>query len=136
MRETNYLHCSGKTLGNPPSDGQDFFVTINSKYPLQMGNIKLNDNFEKLDNIVASESGRKGDNAIAIKIADLRHIPVLSDTNGVMGTDDYYQSTMLAIGTGGAEAERIYGNQKTLVESADAQRKAVMSVSIDKKYQI
>jgi len=41
VTQVNNLHRSGKTLGNPPSDGEDFFVAINPAYPLEMGNINL-----------------------------------------------------------------------------------------------
>jgi len=41
--------------GIPPLTERTFFVAINPAYPLEMGNIKLNDNLADLDNIVASK---------------------------------------------------------------------------------
>jgi flagellar hook-associated protein 1 FlgK len=132
-REVNYLHTSGKTLGNPSFDGEDFFVTINSKYPLEMGNIKLNDNLSSLNNIVASESGQSGDNNIALNIANLREFACLKDLKGILSTDDYYQSIILNVGNGGSEAEGITTSQQKLVDSANSQRQSIMGVSMDEE---
>ncbi|TYQ15014.1 UNVERIFIED_CONTAM: flagellar hook-associated protein 1 FlgK [Acetivibrio alkalicellulosi] len=133
VREINYIHTSGKTLGNPPLDGQDFFVPINPKYPLEMGNIKLNDNLTNLNNIVASYSGDSGDNSIAIKIANLRQVTLIKDFKGILSTDGYYQAIILGVGSGGSEAERISENQRKLVLSADSHRQSIMGVSMDEE---
>ena len=129
----NDLHSSGKTLEDPPSDGKDFFVAINSKYPLQMGNIKLNDNLTNLSNIVASRSGASGDNTIALEIANLREIECIHDSKGILSIDDYYQSIILEIGNGGYEAEGITENQQKMVDSANSQRQSIMGVSMDEE---
>ncbi|HHV29564.1 flagellar hook-associated protein FlgK [Acetivibrio mesophilus] len=133
VTQVNDLHKSGKTLGVPPSDGEDFFTAINPAYPLEMGNIKLNDNLVDLDNIVASQSGASGDNTIALAIANLRDVRAITDTSGVVSLDDYYQTIILIVGTGGSEAERTAENQKTLVASADSQRQSIMGVSMDEE---
>lgn len=133
VTEINDLHKSGKTLGNPPNDGEDFFAPINSAYPMQMGNIKLNDNLLDLNNIVASGSGASGDNSISIKIANLRQVSLLQDNKGVLTLDSYYQSIIQEIGNGGAEATRISENQNMLVISADSQRQSIMGVSLDEE---
>lgn len=133
VREINYLHKSGKTLGSSPSFGQDFFVPIDNAYPLQMGNIKLNDNLSDLNNIVASESGAIGDNTIAQKIANLRNVAMIDDTGGTLDPDDYYQKIILAVGNGGSEAANITKNQLKLVQSSDAYRQSIMGVSMDEE---
>lgn len=135
-REVNYLHRSGKTLGDPPTDGQDFFTVIDSSCPLEMGNIKLNDIFSTangLNNIAASMNGASGDNTIAQKIANLRHMPLMKDTAGTLNMDEYYQSIILGVGHGGAEALSIAQNQMKLVESADLQRQSISAVSMDEE---
>ncbi len=133
-REVNNLHSSGKTLAKPSStDGEAFFVAINSAYPLEMGNIKLNDNLLNLNNIVASKSGASGDNTIAIGIANLRGKNCLRDLKGVLSTDSYYQSIILNIGNGGSEARGITDSQQKLVDSADSQRQSIMGVSMDEE---
>jgi len=135
-REVNYLHKSGKTLGNPPSDGQDFFTTIDSNYPLEMGNIRLNPIFADsngLNNIVASQSGSSGDNTIALKIANLRHAAVTADITGILSMDEYYQSIILNVGNNGSDAARISESQYKLVQSADAYRQSITGVSMDEE---
>jgi flagellar hook-associated protein 1 FlgK len=135
-REINYLHRSGKTLGNPPLDGQDFFVPINPDYPMGMGNIRINPIFagaNGLNYIVTSESGASGDNIIALKIANLRHEPVMRDITGILSIDDYYQSIILNVGHYGSDAARISENQLKLVQSADSFRQSVTGVSMDEE---
>jgi len=81
-------------------------VAINPAYPLEMGNIKLNDNLADLDNIVASKSGASGDNTIALAIANLRDNRVIADVSGMVSLDDYYQTIILIVGTGGLKRKR------------------------------
>lgn len=130
-REVNNLQKSGKTLNK--LDGLDFFTTINSAYPLEMGNIKLNDNLLDLNNIVASTSGSSGDNTIALKIANLRYGPFMNDISGVSSMDDYYQSTILAVGNGGYTSDNITKSQLQLVQSADVSRLSITGVSMDEE---
>jgi len=108
-------------------------VAINPAYPLEMGNIKLNDNLADLDNIVASKSGASGDNTIALAIANLRDNRVIADVSGMVSLDDYYQTIILIVGTGGSEAKKTAENQRTLVNSAEAQRQSIMGVSMDEE---
>lgn len=133
-REVNNLHQSGKTLAKPTAvDGEAFFVAINPAYPLEMGNIKLNDNLINLNNVVASKSGASGDNTIAISIANLRGKNCLRDLKGILSADGYYQSIILNIGNGGMEARGITESQQKLVNSADSQRQSIMGVSMDEE---
>ena len=73
-KSINDLHKDGKTLGKPPSQGEDFFVAINSEYPIRLGNLQLNDNLVDLNNIVAAamEDGSTGDNSVALAIANMK----------------------------------------------------------------
>lgn len=132
-REINYAQKNGYTMGNNSTVGQDFFVAINKDLPIMMGNIKLNDNLTELHNIVAGNSGANGDNKIAIEIANLRNKKLLKDENGVISSDEYYQTVILKVGSLGAESENISENQRKLVESSDNLRKSIMSVSIDEE---
>lgn len=134
MREVNYLHKSGKTMNLPPDDqGQDFFTTVDSTLPLEMGNVKINDNLSDLDNIVAASDGTKGDNDIALKIASLRNTPIMKDVSGFLSMDDYYQTIILNVGNNGANAERILDNQQKLVQSTDTSRQQITGVSMDEE---
>ena len=130
-REVNSLTRSGKTLSG--QDGQDFFTVINPAYSMEMGNIKLNDNLLDLNNIVSSSSGEKGDNTIALQIANLRNGSYMNDVNGVYTIDDYYQSIILEVGNGGLNANSIAQSQLQLVQSADNSRQAITGVSMDEE---
>lgn len=133
LREINYLHRNGMTLGNPPSQAEDFFTVIDSRYPLEMGNIKLNDNLYDLSNIAASRSGESGDNTLALEIANLRNKPILEDISGPLSIDEYYQSIILYVGNMGAESSRIAENQRILVNATDDQRQSIEGVSLDEE---
>lgn len=132
-REVNSLHRSGTTMGNPGQPGDDFFSAINDVYPIEMRNIKLNDKLLNLNNIVSSVGGTNGDNTIALNIANLRNQSLIRDVNGILNLDDYYQSTILSVGSGGSDAVRISDNQQKLVVSADAYRQSITGVSMDEE---
>lgn len=132
-REVNYLHKSGMTMGNTPVAGADFFTTINSGRPLEMGNIRLNPNLSDLNNIAASTTGDNGDNSNALNIANLRNVPSIQDFSGVLSSDEYYQSIILIMGNKGSEAMNINDSQDKLVKSADASRLAITGVSMDEE---
>jgi len=133
VSEINSLHKSGKTLGDPPSDGEDFFTVKYPDLPLEMGNIKLNDIFSDLNKIVASESGKNSDNTVALKIANLRHKPLITDATGTMTLDEYYQWIIQKVGHSGSEAISICENQQLLIDQADASRQAILAVSMDEE---
>lgn len=131
--EVNKLHRSGKTAGEPPADGMDFFVPIVSSSPIGIGNIKLNDNLKDLNNIVASTLDYSGDNTIALKIARLRNESVINDDTGMLSIDEFYESVILAVGQSGREASTILESQRNLVQSADNNRQSLSAVSLDEE---
>jgi Flagellar hook-associated protein len=120
-------------MGDSPVQGLDFFTTINSGRPLEMGNIKLNSNLSDLNNIAASTTGANGDNSNALSIANLRNNSLIEDFNGILSPDEYYQSIVLTMGNSGSDAARISESQQKLVESADASRLAITGVSMDEE---
>lgn len=130
-REINSLHRTGFTLdGNL---GGDFFTAIDSAYPMEMGNIRLNPALSNLNSIVAAGSMVKGDNTIAKAIANLRNTPIIGKGADLVSFDDFYRSTILAIGNRGGEANRISIDQIKLVEAAENYRQSVASVSMDEE---
>lgn len=133
LREINYIHKSGMTMKDPATPGADFFETINSGRPLEMGNIKLNSNLSDLSNIAASKAGEDGDNSNALDIANLRNKSMIDDTTGTLSIDDYYQAIILHMGNTGADAVRIADSQNRLVQSADAYRTSITGVSMDEE---
>jgi len=133
LREVNYLHRNGKTMKDPPTDGDDFFVSIIPGRPLEMGNIRLNSNLSDLANIASSKTGESGDNSNALQIANLRNAVLVADSTGVVSLDDYYQDIILHMGNNGTDAMNITDSQNKLVQSADAQRTAITGVSMDEE---
>ncbi len=133
MREINAIHTSGKTMKDPPTDGEAFFVAINSGRPLEMGNIRLNPNLSDLSAIAASKTGENGDNSNAREIANLRNAVLIQTRSGMVSLDDYYQDIILHMGNEGTDAVNIADSQSKLVQSADAQRTAITGVSMDEE---
>ena len=133
LREVNYLHRSGLNMKDPATAGEDFFVTINSGRPLEMGNIQLNSILSDLSNIAVSKNGANGDNSNALEIANLRNKSLIDDKTGHLSLDDYYQSIILHMGNNGSDSVRIAGSQAKLVQSADAYRTSITGVSMDEE---
>lgn len=130
----NSLHKSGKTLKG--DDGPDFFQTIDDRYPMQMGNLRLSDELmgdDGLNNVVASDTADKGGNVIARKIANLRDSDVLENNTGKVNIDEYYRAVILDLGNGGSEAAKTADNQSKMVQAADSQRSAISGVSMDEE---
>ena len=131
-REVNRLHRNGSTLDG--KQGEDLLVPIDSNYPMEMGNIKLNPNLANLNNIVsATNGGATGDNTVAFGISDLRHLKMLGNFGNVQSLDEFYNSTIMMVGNGGQEAQQTAENQGTLVNSVDNQRLAITNVSMDEE---
>ncbi len=133
-REINYLQTTGFTLDGKP--GVNFFAAIDGKYPMQIGNLRLSDELlsdKGLNNITASSSTAKGDNSIALEIANLRDTDLMEDSAGDVTVDEFYRAIILDIGNGGSEAIKISESQQTLVQSADGQRTAISGVSMDEE---
>jgi flagellar hook-associated protein 1 FlgK len=131
FREINYYHKSGVTMIG--EKGEDFFVPIDSKLPLEMGNVKINDKFSDLDNIVAAMTKKIGDSDVALTIANLHNLNILHDKTGVINADDFYKAVITTIGTESSEVAKITENQNKLVKSADDFRKSISDVSMDEE---
>ncbi len=131
MREVNYLHKSGTTLDGMA--GADFFQQMTTTRPLEMGNIKLNNNLTDVNALVAGTTNANGDNSVALTIAGLRNKMLMTGRTKSLSLDTYYQNVILQIGNTGYDAESIMNNQKSLVDQADALRQSIMGVSLDEE---
>ena len=101
-----------------------------------MGNLRLSDSLlsdKGLNYITASATTARGDNSIALKIANLRDTDLMEDSAGDITIDEYYRALILDIGNGGNEAVKVTESQLTLVQSADNQRTAISGVSMDEE---
>ncbi|MHB8064215.1 MAG: flagellar hook-associated protein FlgK [Ruminiclostridium sp.] len=143
VEAVNTLQRSGCTLDQTEEDfllngpnGVDFFDTIDDRYPMVMGNLRLSDALlsdKGLNNITASASPAKGDNSIAREIANLRDADILKNSTGDATIDEFYRAIILDVGNGGSEATTISENQSKLVQSAEGQRDAISGVSMDEE---
>ena len=131
MRTVNFLHKQGTTLNGLA--GEDFFVAYNPDRPLEMGNIKRNDNLSDINNIVAGRTDANGDNTIALQVANLRNNMLMTGRSKALSLDSYYQNLILKIGNTGHNAESIMNNQRSLVQQADGIRQSIMGVSLDEE---
>ena len=136
-RAVNELHRSGKTLETPPQDGEDFFVPINAKHPMALGNIQINPKFNEangLNYIVSSQTGFIEDNVIALAIANLRNAAAsISGLEGGVTFDDYYRGLVYSISTSAAESDQYQTSQTILASSLDQSRHSIMDVSMDEE---
>jgi len=132
-REVNSLQRSGMTIHTTPNQGTDFFVATDSSRPIEMGNISLNSNLSDLNNIISAKYGDKGDNSLALQIANLRHKDCTGDYTERLSMDEFYQGIIQNIGNNAQEVRTFTEGQSGLVESADNQRKAISNVSMDEE---
>jgi flagellar hook-associated protein 1 FlgK len=141
----NGLHKLGYTFDTPAKTGEDFFTSNNGT--ITASSIRLNPNIAADSSLIAtslrtigtgpSETAVKGNNTLAVLIAQLKDTPYAftSSGNGITsGTiDDYLRSIVGQMGVQGQEAARQYANQQALVEQVDSRRQSVSGVSLDEE---
>ena len=151
----NGLHKLGYTLGDPATNGKDFFVTSDSTAVITATNIRVNnDIIDDLKNIAASVRAEKVTNAdgttsnkvvqgngdMALLIAglaerDFNFNP--TGANGAITTDGtingYLQAVIAQLGTDADHANKMVSNGSLLVEHADSLRQSISSVSLDEE---
>jgi len=132
-REVNSLQRSGKTIHSTPVAGTDFFVATDSSRPIEIGNISLNSNLSDLNNIISAKNGAKGDNTLALEIANLRYKDCTGDYTDRLSLDEFYQEIIQTVGNKAEEVKSLTESQANLVETADNQRKSISGVSMDEE---
>ncbi|MBS4535787.1 flagellar hook-associated protein FlgK [Clostridium sp. D2Q-14] len=126
-RNINDIHKQGKTLLG--EDGEDFFVPIEEGTEIQAGNIMLNPNLENLNNIAASESGKKGDGKIAEEIIKLRDQYIFGNLNA----DNFYRNIVLELGVVANESIEMEKSQNIIIKNIDNDRISISGVSMDEE---
>ncbi|MCD4829266.1 MAG: flagellar hook-associated protein FlgK [Candidatus Cloacimonetes bacterium] len=123
----NAIHRQGYDLGDPPSDGRNFFaddITGASDFRVSA------DILDQPSRIAASLEGEEGDNRIALSIADLRKAATMENGHSF---GDYYGAWVGNIGRDSGNAL----NKATLHESTAFQidnfRESVKGVSLDEE---
>jgi flagellar hook-associated protein 1 FlgK len=147
----NDTHKQGYTLQDPVTKGGDFFVPV-TDFTKAAETMAVSSNVtDHLENIAASMAtytdptdGKvkvvKGNNELALKLADLKNQKYNFDGSGVGkiilngGTfDEFLRAVVSEIGVQSQEAQRQVTNQTILVEQVDSRRQSVSGVSMDEE---
>jgi len=147
----NDMHKQGYTLQSPPTNGGDFFVPI-TDFSIAAETMAVSTNItNNVENIAASMKTYtdptdgvvkvvKGNNELALKIADIKNQKYNFDGSGVEkvilngGTfDEFLRAVVSEIGVQTQEATRQTQNQQILVDQVDARRQSTSGVSLDEE---
>lgn len=131
--KVNSLSTSGTDLNGDA--GLDFFTAIDSSQPLSIANIEVNPELvADSSKVVASASGKTGDNTVANEVCSLADDDTCYESNSSsMNIIDFYAAVTDWLGTAGDTAASNYSTQTTLVDQVDTQRQSVSSISIDEE---
>lgn len=154
VKGINGVHQLGYTLQEPLQAGEAFFITKDGSDHLIAGNLQVNPNIaQDARNIAAStntyiyndgsgdvEKVVKGNNQLALWIAQIRHTTLTFDTTGTNGEisgegtfDANFRAMVGRLGVKTREAIRQAENHRVLVEQVDSRRQSVSGVSLDEE---
>ncbi len=127
--------------------GWDFFISADEGVPgILPGNITVN--LELIDNpdliaAAADSDELPGDGSNALRLAQLRHVPIMGglktgeddgDDSALTTTlTDYYNSLVADLGIRSREAQRMTDNQGLVTGAIDRQREMASGVSLDEE---
>ncbi|KIL36694.1 flagellar hook protein FlgK [Cohnella kolymensis] len=143
----NELHKMGYTLQNPPTAGDNFFVSSDGG-PITASTFKLNPVIQNSPDAIATsmrtagtpEQVVPGNNTLAMLMAKLRDTKIQFVTpdgstpgisNGLIS--DYYNSIIGQLGVQSEDAQRQASNQNSLLSNIDGRRQSVSGVSLDEE---
>lgn len=133
VTSVNNIHSKGYGIDNPPSTGINFFTTIDSTVPAQMGNVQVNPNLSNLNLIAASSVQGTGDGNNAQSISNIRNSTAFASAGGLQNFDDFYNDTISKFADKAQEAEQMDQNQQTLVSQVDNKRQSILGVNLDEE---
>lgn len=139
----NGLHQLGYTLDGTTTPGLPFF-TFGSSSPNAAANIQLNPLISANPNLIASSlrtegTGTaatvvKGNNTMALLMANLKQTKFLSvDGKREATVDSYYSSMVGQLGVQSQEATRQTQNSDILLQQVESSRQSVSGVSLDEE---
>ncbi|MCR4441613.1 MAG: flagellar hook-associated protein FlgK [Peptococcaceae bacterium] len=139
--EVNALHSAGSGLNNTTGTepGLDFFVKKDENIPFSASNIMVNPQLiDDPNKVAASQSSPvvSGDGSNALAIAQLKSKLTMNPAGpGEYTTtfDDFYRSTVAALGIEAGEAERMLDNQNLLINQLSNKREAISGVFLDEE---
>lgn len=137
----NGLHQLGYTLDSTVTPGLAFFE---GGTPITAANIKLNSLISENPNLIASSMRTegtgtdaqvvKGNNTLALLMANLKQTSFLSSDGKRNATvDSYYSSVVGQLGVQAQEAMRQTENSTVLLQQVESSRQSVSGVSLDEE---
>lgn len=141
----NGLHGLGYTLTEPTTSGVPFFVSTSGAFTID--DIRVNPDIladtnkiaasSKYENVGGVDKVIRGNSDIANELASLRDglftfpADLTSLSKGTI--DDYFRALAGDLGIRGANTERNYNNQQSMVDNLQIQRQSISGVSIDEE---
>lgn len=117
----------GDSSGVLAALGVNIFFTGTDARSIGISQLIQND----LSAIAASADGTPGNNASALRMAQLRDAQILA--RGTADFNEYYQSMVAALGTQGRRAIQLQANTTLLVESLEIRQEEIAGVSLDEE---
>lgn len=140
----NGLHQLGYTMDGTLNPGQPLFTISGDGSEITAGNIMFNSDIAADTNLLATslrtsgsgtaEAVVKGNNTLALLMANQQSGSFTSPTTGIKGTASTFYKTMVGqLGIQSQEATRQTENSNYLVEQVNARRQSVSGVSLDEE---
>lgn len=144
VKGLNGLHQLGYTLDGTLNSGKPLFTISGDGDTITAGNISFNSEISANTNLLAtslrtsgtgdSASVVKGNNSLALLLANQQSGAFTSPSTGIKGTaSTFYKSMVGQLGVQSQEATRQTENSNYLVEQVNARRQSVSGVSLDEE---
>ncbi|SEU14125.1 flagellar hook-associated protein FlgK [Paenibacillus sp. NFR01] len=144
VKGLNGLHQLGYTMDGTLDPGKPLFTVSGDGSTITAGNITLNPLIAEDTNLIAtslrttgtggSETVVKGNNALALLLANQQINTFTSPSTGIQGTASAFYKTLVGqLGIQSQEATRQTENSDYLVQQVDSRRQSVSGVSLDEE---
>ncbi|ETT49970.1 flagellar hook-associated protein flgk [Paenibacillus sp. FSL R7-269] len=144
VKGLNGLHQLGYTMDGTLNPGKPLFTITGDGSAITAGNITFNSEIATDTNLLAtslrttgtgtSEAVVKGNNTLALLLANQQSGSFTSPTTGIKATaGSFYKSMVGQLGIQSQEATRQTENSNYLVEQVNARRQSVSGVSLDEE---
>ncbi|MEK3696696.1 flagellar hook-associated protein FlgK [Paenibacillus sp. FSL R10-2199] len=144
VKGLNGLHQLGYTMDGTLNPGKPLFTITGDGSAITAGNVTFNAVIAADTNLLAtslrttgtgsSESVVKGNNTLALLLANQQSGSFISPTTGIKATaGSFYKSMVGQLGIQSQEATRQTENSNYLVEQVNARRQSVSGVSLDEE---
>ncbi len=133
MKDENGNVIYDEETGEPKTYNLDLFVKIDEDLPLQMGNIKINPEYDDVMNMPLSLTGATGDFRIGNMLVELTSADVFNSNDSYSTIEEYYADFILNFGQAANRALTGYETQSTVLDTAKDRISQVSAVSMDEE---